>query len=330
MENFNPVGKSRFIYFLAKVETILQEAAASENPGRLIYSQDMRTALFMLEGLSRIYKKVHPHQKIKKINKKFKGLEDFLGEIDFYDDFHNQFAENKLIPPLITNYAGDEAEEKIKQFNKYLKKEKWLGKQKKRLKKIYKKLDKVEWFDEKDDSVAVKLVYKNEIKKVIEKYKENKNEFTDVEKDVHELRRQLRWLSIYPQALRGLMQLTPNEEPPEFLDKYLTPEIINSKFNVMPDGSALENHILLNRNYFYALSWMIAELGKLKDNGLKVDLIEEGLIYVFKASAHTEQLAYSFGDGNQKTIPEILHQSQSVAQVFFDENILENLLANSL
>ena len=327
MENFNPVGKSRFIYFLTKTETILKEAAASENPARLIYAQDMRTALFMLEGLSRIYKKVYPHQKIKKINKRFKAIEDFLGEIDFYDDFHNQFVEDKIIPPLITNYAGDEAEEKIKEFNKYLKKEKWIGKQKERLKKIYKKLDNVEWFDEKDDTVGVKLVYENEIKKVIKKYKDTKKEFTDVEKDVHELRRQLRWLSIYPQALRGLMQLTPNEQPPEFLNKYLTPAIINSPFNVMPDGTALQDHILLNRNYFYALSWMIAELGKLKDNGLKVDLIEEGLIHVFKATAHTEQLAYSFGDGNRKTIPEILNQSQTITQVFFDENILEKLIA---
>ena len=326
MESFNPFGKDRFIYFLAKAQTILKEASASENPARLIYEQDMRTALFMLEGLSRIYKKVYPHQKIKKINKKLKGLEDFLGEIDFYDDFHKQFAENKGIPPLITTYAGDEANEKFKEFNKYLKKEKWIGKQKSGLKKIYKKLDKVEWFDEKEDVAAVKIVYENEIKKVIEKYKNNKKEFTDIEEDVHELRRQLRWLSIYPQALRGLMQLTPNEEPPEFLTKYLTPGIINSPFNVMPDGSGLQNHILLNRNYFYALSWMIAELGKLKDSGLKIDLIEEGLEKVFKATAHTDQLAYSFCDENQMTIPEILRKSQAIANTFFDENILENLI----
>jgi hypothetical protein len=326
MENLNNVGKGRFIYFLEKTEVILKAAATSENPARLIYSEDMRTALFMLEGLSRIYRKVYPHQKLKKLNKKLKEIEDFLGAIDFYDDFHKQFAENKNIPSLITDYAGEQAEKNIKAFNKFLKKEEWLGNQKSRLKKIYKKLNAVDWFNERCDAATVKEVYENEIKKVIEKYKDNKNEFTDIEKDVHELRRQLRWLSIYPQALCGLMQLSPHEEPPEFLKKYLTPEIINSKFNVMPDGSALQNHIMLDRNYFYALSCMIAELGTLKDGGLKIDLIEEGLTKVYKASSHTDELAYSFCDENQLTIPQILRQSQSIARTFFDENILENLI----
>ena len=326
MESLNPAGKDRFIFFLAKTETILKEAAASENPARYIYTEDLRTALFMLEGLSRIYKKVYPHQKIKKINRKFKDLEDFLGEIDYFDGFHKQFVENNQLPQLITSYAGDQADKKIKKFNKYLKTKKWIGKHKKRLKKIYKKLNHVEWFDEKDDTAAVAIVYENEIKGVIEKYKNNKKDFTDIENDVHELRRQLRWLSIYPQALKGLMQLTPENEPPEYLKKYLIPEIVNSRFNVMPDGSALHTHIILNRNYFYALSWMIAELGKLKDSGLKIDLIEEGLTKVYKASANTNQLAYSFCDEKQMTIPEILTQSQTIARQFFDDNILENLL----
>lgn len=326
MENLNKVGKARFIYFLDKTEAILKEAAASENPARLIYSEDMRTSLFMLEGLSRIYNKIYRHQKLKKIKQKIKGLEDFLGEIDFYDDFHKQFAESKGIPLLITTYAGEQAEKKIKEFNKYLKKEKWIGKKKSRLKKIYKKLDDIDWFDEKSEAVAVAQVYENEIKKVLEKYQNSKKEFTDIENDVHELRRQLRWLSIYPQALRGLMQLSPDEEEPEFLKKYLTTSIINSPFNVMPDGGALQNHIILNRNYFYALSWMIAELGKLKDSGLKIDLIVEALTKVYKASSHAHELAYSFCDQNQMTIPGILHKSQTITRVFFDENILENLI----
>ena len=66
MNNFVPVGKSRFIYFLNKVEGILNQAATSEDPGRLIYSQDMRTPLFMLEALSRIYKKILAPEENKK------------------------------------------------------------------------------------------------------------------------------------------------------------------------------------------------------------------------------------------------------------------------
>jgi hypothetical protein len=34
--------------------------------------------------------------------------------------------------------------------------------------------------------------------------------FVNVENDVHELRRKLRWLSIYPQSLRGAIQFAPD------------------------------------------------------------------------------------------------------------------------
>lgn len=328
MNTFIPVGKSRFIHFLTKIESILDEAASSDDPGRFIYSSDMRTPLFMLEALSRIYKKIHAHKKIKKINTEFKDLEDFLGQIDFYDGFYKEFLDNKQIPGLVTLYVKDRAEKKIKEFNKHLKKEDWIGKHKKRLKKIYKKLDSIEWFDQKNDTIAILEVYQDDIEKIIKKYKNSQKEFTDIEADVHELRRELRWLSIYPQALLGLMEFKSDGEPPEFLKKYLTPEIINSPYNKMPDGSILQNHILLNQNYYFGLSWMIAELGKLKDSGLKIEVLEKSIAKVYKAKENVSQLAYSICDDNQPTILQILDEAHSISKAFFDEDILEHIVVS--
>lgn len=328
MNTFIPVGKSRFIHFFTKIESILDEAASSDDPGRFIYSSDMRTPLFMLEALSRIYKKIHAHKKIKKINTEFKDLEDFLGQIDFYDGFYKEFLDNKQIPELVTLYVKDRAEKKIKEFNKHLKKEDWIGKHKKRLKKIYKKLDSIEWFDQKNDTIAILEVYQDDIEKIIKKYKNSQKEFTDIEADVHELRRELRWLSIYPQALLGLMEFKSDGEPPEFLKKYLTPEIINSPYNKMPDGSILQNRILLNQNYYFGLSWMIAELGKLKDSGLKIELLEKSIAKVYKAKENVSQLAYSICDDNQPTILQILDEAHSISKAFFDEDILEHIVVS--
>lgn len=328
MQSFIPVGKNRFIHFLTNIENILNEAVLSEDPGELIYSRDMRTPLFMLEGLSRIYKKIHAPKKIKKINTVFKDLEDFLGQIDYYDGFYKDFIGNEQIPELVNLYVKKQRDKKIKKFNKHLKKEKWIGKHKKRLKKIYKKLDSIEWFDEKNDTVAILEVYQNDIEKIIKKYKNAKKEFTDIEDDVHELRRQLRWLSIYPQALLGLMELKADGEPPEFLKKYLTPEIIASPYNKMPDGSTLQNHIILNQNYYYGLSWMIAELGKLKDSGLKIELLEKSISKVYKAKNNVPQLAYSISDDSQPSILQILDEAESISHTFFDEDILEHIVVS--
>lgn len=329
MEKFIPVGQARFLHFLSKMEMILGEATASADPARTVYEQDLRTVLFMLEGLSRIYKKVYRHQKIKKLNRKFKCFEDLLGQINFYDEFHKLFQGNEKIPALVTSYAAEKAEKKLNDLNKFLIEKKWIGKKKKQLKKIYKTLEKVEWFDETGDAKAVALVYENEIRKVIHKFKSKEEPFIDIEQDVHELRRQLRWLSIYPQALSGLVQLTTDADCPEYLRKYLAPEIVNSKFNVMPAGDALNHHIFLNRNYFYALSWMIDRLGKLKDSGLEQLLIKEALENVFKVSAHAEELAFAFCSETQMTINEILQASKKIADDFFDEKILSNLVKSS-
>ncbi|HEY5368263.1 MAG TPA: hypothetical protein VIJ75_04660 [Hanamia sp.] len=319
-------GKSRFLFFLNQLQAIIEKAESADNITLSIYEQNARTPLFMLEGLTRIYKKIHKKKKFSKLDILFKDFEDRLGAIDYYDGFHKEFINDKRMPDLITSYVNDKKEESIKALQNDLEKDKWIGKHKKRIAKIIKKLNKIKWLNEKEDTREILLVYQHYIDKVTEKYGTGHIHFTDLENDVHEMRRELRWLSIYPQALQGLMQLTPQTESQEILKKYITPEIVKSRFNVMPNGSGLQDHITINRNYFYGLSWIIAELGKLKDSALKIDLIEESIIAVYKPSGHTQQLAYSFCDESQLTISEILDHSQKIAQTFFDENILEHLI----
>lgn len=321
------IAKVRFTYFLNKLNDITEKADASENPALTIYTENMRTPLFMLEALTRLYKKIHNHKEFKKLNSRFKEIEDLLGTIDFYDGFLKEFMNEKKMPSSIKDHIQEKIDEKLKDLNHLLKEEKWIGKHKKRVSKIIEKLDKTDWILEKDDTFEILDVYQGEIHKITKKYSTKPLEFTDVETDVHELRRELRWLSIYPQAMRGLMQLKSGNESDEFLNKYLTPEILNSPYNIMPDGSGLQDHIYLEKNYFYALSWMIAELGKLKDNGLKIDVLKESLVSVYKIPVDTEELAYSICDENQMKIPQILAQSQKIAQTFFDENILEKIIS---
>jgi|SRR6185437_8857364 len=326
MNNNIPVGKSRFLFYLNQLQSILEKAESSENAALSIYSQNARTPLFMLEGLTRIYKKMHDKKKFRKLNILFKDFEDSLGSIDYYDGFYHEFENDKRMPDLIASYVNDKKEDSVKALQEDLEKKKWIGKHKKRIAKIFKKLNGIDWLDEKEDTREILNAYQHYVDKITEKYQVDKIHFTDLESDVHELRRELRWLSIYPQALLGLMQLTPDTEPQEFLKKYLQPEIVNSPYNVMPDGSGLSDHITLNRNYFFALSWMIAELGKLKDSGLKIELVEESVVAVYKTSANTEELANSLGDENKLTIAEILYHSENIAQTFFEEKILEHLI----
>ena len=148
-----------------------------------------------------------------------------------------------------------------------------------------------------------------------------------MESDVHELRRRLRWLSIYPQALQGSIQLTKNKTSPEYLAKYLTKEITASVFNKMPDAADNKSFLMLEQNYFYSLSWMIAELGKIKDKGLHVIAVKEAVLQTTKlADADAVKKTYSLLGKRQPKIEDLLKEAAGVCKVYFGEQNLENLV----
>ncbi len=321
-------GLQRFTYFINQVKTILDKANNTDDPALVIYQQNIRTPFFMLEALTRIYKKISNEKLFTKLNLKFKDIEDSLGAIDYYDGFYKEFTADKNIPQSVTNFVTKQKEISITDLNSKLTSGKWIGEKRKRVTKILQKLNEVEWLPESEDTDAIKKVYVESIDKLCSKFKNNEIQFNNIEADVHELRRALRWLSIYPQALRGLMQLKTDADTPEYLKKYLTPEIITSPYNVMPDGSGLQGHIVLEANNFYALSWMIAELGKLKDNGLRQILITDALKNTLNIpQQNAQELTSSTNAEAQKNISSILENAKEITTTFFKENILENLLA---
>jgi hypothetical protein len=73
---------------------------------------------------------------------------------------------------------------------------------------------------------------------------------------------------------------------------------------------------------------MIAELGKLKDSGLRIELLEKSIEKVYKAEDNVSQLAYYIADDKQPTILQILDEAQNISNTFFDEDILEHIVVS--
>lgn len=326
-ESITTPGLQRFQYYLQQLQTILLNAAEEQNPALYIYQQNIRTPLFMLEALSRIYRNLHNEKRFVKLQARFKALEDLLGGVDYYDGFYKEFSEKKNVGESIIDFLIIKRNEKLDELNAVLKTDKWLGADSKRIKKIGKKISTADWLSEVADTMGVKKFYLKSIKNINEHIAENKINFDDVETDVHELRRELRWLSIYPQAVRGLMQLTETNDSPSFLDKYLTDEIKNSPFNKMPDAGGLQNHLLLSKNYFYALSWLIAELGKLKDAGLRILVVTEALMDIKKTNRKQAEIeALEMLGDTQLPLENILVKAKKLSETFFSEKIIDHLL----
>ncbi len=320
-------GFIAFDYFLNQLDELFDKAASQKNPALWLYQNNARTPLFMLEGLARIYAFVYKKQKFKKLYAQFKLLEDVLGAIDYYDSFTKEFSKNKKIPATITTYLQAMTREKIQSLNETLKEKKWINGDKGKIEKIRVTLTNTKWKKEKDEIKEIKNYYIKSIDGINKFIGSSDFHFENVESGVHELRRKLRWLSIYPQSLHGNIQLGKADKVPAHLKKYLTKEIVTSSFNKMPDAGDNKHFLLLEQNYFYALSWMIAELGKLKDSGLRIIVIKEALQQSSSLSDEAAlKEAYQLTGKKQPTIPQLLNKADAVCKKYFEEKNLDHLL----
>lgn len=320
-------GPARFEFYLQKITLLMQQASREINPALWLYSNDARTPLFMLEALTKMYAGLHNKKKFTKLNVHFKLLEDAIGTIDYYDNYAKLFLEHPTVPVHIREYIQAQMREKVQHLNDLLLNNDWLGSQPIRLKKIRKNLKNAAWLQPKQEAEAVQEFYGNEIKEIKKFVKKANGNFTEMEAHVHELRRDLRWLSIYPQALQGMIQLTNSGKNEKSTEKYLTPEIVHSKYNVMPDAGNNKWFVLFDKNYFYALSWMIAETGKLKDKGLQFFAATEALEQTEKLS-HEDAYHKSFDVLGEKkdSIDQLLSYASEITRAFITEKNMEKII----
>ena len=248
-----------------------------------------------------------------------------MGIVDYYIAFQKEFSSKEKIPIAIKQFIDLKANEKIEVLNQILIKENWLND--KRIAKVQKRLKKADWLKEEKEINAIQRYYTAEIAEINEFANSTKFEFDNVEEDVHELRRMLRWLSIYPQAMQGAVKLIANRVTSENVKKYLTKEIINSPFNQLATSKELTYFLQLNKNNFLALSWMIAELGKIKDNGLRIKVLEDALQATeYLKTADAETKAMQVLGKTQPGLQTLLQEASTISKTYFSDKLLTDLI----
>lgn len=321
------IASNCFDFFMGRLEVLMAAADRQKNPALYLYQNNARTPLFMLEGLSKMHLAIHNRKKFTKLKEQFKLLEDAIGAIDYYDAIAKGLSGNKKIPLKIHQYLQAQTREKIQRLNELLTEKKWIDHDNERIKKIRKKLDEADWLANEKETGALFNFYQKAIDEILDFTHSSGYHFDNMEEDVHELRRKLRWLSIYPQALKGVVQLADNTKKDKKLLKYLTSSIINSPYNKMPDAGNIDNFLLLDRNYFFALSWMIDALGKLKDEGLQIVALREALQQTENLQEKdADKKVYQFLGRSQTKLPLLLQQAASISETYFREKNLEQLV----
>ncbi len=319
-------GLARFEHHLQKLETLMKQARKEQNPALWLSTNDARTPLFMLEALARLYSSLHNKKKFTRLKDQLKLLEDGFGQVDYYASYAKIFLAHPTVPVHLREYMQAQTREKLQHVNDVLATKSWVGETPQRFKKIRKSLKKIDWLKPQPEAKSIREFYKNEIDSIRKAIKESAGRFTEMEEQVHELRRDLRWLSIYPQALQGMIQLADSGQRDTATEKYLVSEIVQSKFNVMPDAGDNSWFVLLEKNHFYALSWMIAETGKIKDEGLEIFAVAEALM---QTEGLSQEVAYhrSFEvlGVPPSRMQDLLARASQITTAFMEEKQLEQL-----
>ncbi len=309
-----------------KIKDLLSKATLHANPAIWLYLNDLRTPIFMLEATSRVCEKVYDDACFSTMRLQYKAVEDALGGLDFYAVFVKDFEAKSNIPNVVKQYLTEQAAQKAKNLNQLLTKDGWLSGE--QLAKIELQLKPVEWRKEPKERQKLAKFYAKQIDETIEFTYSTEFTFKHIE-EVHEIRRRIRWLSIYPQALQGVFKFDETDtKPTSEQEKYLTDGVKKSPFNVMPTTLSVENPILLNKNCFLTLSWLIAELGDLKDDGLGVEVVKEAVqntAFLKDAAAYAE--AYKVLGKEQVPLDALISTSATVIKKYFDEGDLKGLLA---
>ena len=310
--------------YIVTLENLLSKSAKQKNPAMWLHKNNARTIVFMLEGLARMYKTMHNKKRFTKMQDVLKRLEDSLGAVDYFVAMLTYCQQNKNIPKDIIAYFEEEVENTCDALNAYLADsfyQKNAG-----FEKMKEKVASADWMDDERATLAIRSYYSVQIDKLNLWMDENDGGFTSVEEQVHELRRKLRWLSILPQALNGKVQLQNPKTTVAKYKKYLTKDIITSPFNKLPAKGKLKSVVLLNKNAFYALSFMIDRLGKLKDQGLTQNALAIAYANIHLSNQIEADKITSAYIKNYIPINKILNEANRISATYFKENMLASLL----
>jgi hypothetical protein len=301
----------------------LRDSKKQSDPKTWLYENGVRTEAFMTESLFRLYEKELDDNDFKSARKLIKKLEDALGQIDFYDVFYKEFKKNKKINKDVESYILKKKEKAFKKLDKIIYKRNGIEN---RIKEHYAIVKEQNIKFNTSEIKKIEKAITNEIKEIKEFVEKTKCDFKYIEEEVHELRRKLRWISMYGQSLNGIIKLKDSGKKEKWEKKYLTKKVLGLSYNKLPAHES-PAHIYFDKKRFYALSWIINELGELKDDGLRLELLSK---VISKTSDINHKAANKKAEHELDTKTDealVLKKASEICNRFFNEDkILDDFI----
>lgn len=319
-ETFNP-----FLFYSNQLQALLVKASSQTNPALWLYQNNARTSLFMLEALTRLHDKAFDEKLFSKWNARFKKLEDELGALDYFMVYEKEFKQNKQVSAKVLKHISDNSLMVLDGLNKRLKNKDWFNG---KLLRFNVKISKYAFICDADYAEEIIYTVNEELEQIKEFALKLNYSFTQMEEEVHEMRRKLRWISIYAQAFNGLFQLKASSKKQTYSINYLTKDVLSSPYNKLPAKPKNATIIEFDKNSFLALSWIINEFGNFKDKGLVIEALTHAIEQVEQLSTEESRKKalkiLKLKDNTEVTI--LKEASNAVYQFLVKDKILDTLI----
>ena len=134
---------------------------------------------------------------------------------------------------------------------------------------------------------------------------------------------------MYGQSLCGIIKLEDSGRKEKWEKKYLTKNVTGLSFNKLP-VNVFPAYIKFDKNKFYALSWLINELGDLKDKGLRLELLAK-VIGKTENSDHKAAIKKAERElGSKTNEADVLKQASKICDMFFNKDkVLDGFIIKS-
>ena len=296
------------------------------------FSGKSRNALFHLEALCRLYRESHDEIIFEGLLTQFKELEDSIGRVDYHDAFRVE-AKKIDAPKEIFGYFTGGYHVELQNLTKRLLDSEWLCIQgnivgSPALERIIDTLQNIGWKKYKRDRKNIINALIDSLEKVLKKGGVTEGEegldFNELEDGVHEFRRTVRWLSIYPASLGGMCRLSNEDKINPSVAKYLA-------FATFNEDKREKTPINLDANTLLTFSKIIDDIGNIKDDGqleeaMSHAMIRTGIVSETELNAEVKKLV----SANKTNFDEIPQKVQALVADFLTDKQMPQKLMSSL
>ncbi|MBL7923047.1 MAG: hypothetical protein JNL88_02505 [Bacteroidia bacterium] len=289
------------------------------------YQLGARNFFFKLEAIARIFRETINEPYYDKIYNSIKLTEDALGQYDYQKVLADEFVNDGRLPDGFRTYFKNAETKGLNQLNLHLEENGWIPDANVKCDTLLLAYSDKATIDSNDFLPSYLKYLSGYIQKLEKNFREGKTDPEKIEEGVHELRRKLRWISIYTQVSGGIIQLTTKNKSNGINKKYLDPSILNSPFMKVPHAPKGLKTISIHIENFAALSWIINELGVYKDQGLRLEAINRACLETVKPDAANK--IQSILNPEEISLDRISEKVRKITTGFFNEDkILSRIL----